>query len=212
MGIGEAMLGSSLLGAGGSIFGGLTQAGAAKGATAAEMSMFQQAKDLASPFIKFGKGALSPLSKLITPGADQTKTLEQTPGYQFAFNQGEKGVTNQATMGGLGGNVMRAGGQFAAGLAQNTWGDVVSKLMDAARIGSSSASNVGGMATTVGGQIGSNIMGGANALAGGAMGAAGALGGGLQNLGMLSWLQKYMGKGNSAPGMYPGGDPTAGSE
>lgn len=179
--IGAAILGSSVLGAGASIFGAKAgakaQTDAAQRATDAQLSMFNTAKGLAQPFVNFGTDALSPLSKLITPGADQTSALEQTPGYQFALSQGEKGVTNQATMTGLSGNALREGGAFATGLAKNTWSDVVNKLMTAAGIGSSAAGGVGNQATMVGGQIGANITGAGNAQAGADIATGNAIGG-----------------------------------
>lgn len=181
MGIGEAILGSSILGAGASIFGSSSaanaQSQAAANATAAQLSMFNTAKRLAQPFIDFGTTALSPLSKLITPGPDQTAALEQTPGYNFALTQGEKGITNQATMTGLSGNALRAGGTFASGLASQTWSDVVSKLMAAAGLGQGAAVGVGGQAVSTGGQIGSNIIGGGNARAAADIATGNAIGG-----------------------------------
>jgi hypothetical protein len=192
MGLGEAMLGASALGAGGSILGGLFGQQGSKNAIAAEQGMFNQAASYAAPFIGAGKAAINPLMKLITPGADQTSTLQQTPGYQFAFTQGEKGLTNQATMGGLGGNVLRAGAQFGSGLASNTWQSVVQALQNTANMGAGAASSLAGNATQMGGTIGQTAMGGTNLGVGGLLGAAGSLSGGLQNAGMLNFLSQYL--------------------
>jgi hypothetical protein len=209
MGLSTAMLGSAALGAGGSIFGSLLGSNSAKNAVNAETNMFNQAAGYVSPFIGMGKKAMNPLMSLITPGKDQTSTLEQTPGYQFALTQGEKGVTNQATMSGLGGNVMRAGAGYASGLAQNTWSSVVDKLMNAVNTGAGAASSLAGGAVNMGGKIGDTIMSGGGMLAGGAAGAAGAVGGGLQNLGILNWLNNRGGGGggSATPSMY-GGTPS----
>lgn len=202
-----SMLGSSLIGAGGSIFGGMMGQQGAKSALAAEQGMFQQAAGYAQPFIKAGRNAINPLMKLITPGADQSATLAQTPGYQFALSQGEKGVTNQATMGGLGGNVLRAGAGFAGGLAQQTWSDVVNKLQNTANMGASTAASLAGNATSMGGKMGDTMMQGTGMGVGGMLGGAGSLSGGMQNLGMLSWLSKFMGGAgaNANSTMYGGG-------
>jgi hypothetical protein len=181
IGVGTAILGAGALGAGASIFGATTAASAQKQAAAdatnAELSMFNQAKTLAQPFVDFGTGVLSPLSKLITPGPDQTSTLEQTPGYQFALTQGEKGITNQATMNGLSGNALRAGSTFASGLAGQTFQNQVGNLLSAAGIGQSAASGVGGQAVATGGQIGSNIIGAGNASAAASIASGNAIGG-----------------------------------
>jgi hypothetical protein len=211
MGLSEAMLGSAALGAGGSIFSSLLGSNSANQAIQAEQGMFNQAAAYSAPFIGMGRKAINPLMSLITPGKDQTSTLEQTPGYQFALSQGEKGVTNQATMGGLGGNVLRGGANYAAGLASNTWSDVVNKLMTAVNTGASTASSLAGNATAMGGKIGDTIMSGGGMKAGGVMGAAGALGGGLQNLGILNWLNKSNGGGDLGnPGVPWGSSPNYG--
>jgi len=186
-----AIIGSSVIGAGASIFGANkaadAQSQAADKATAAQMQMFQQAqaqgRDLFNqgkttetdmfnagkdtqlgmlddatrvqqPYADWGASGMSPLSKLITPGPDQTAALEQTPGYQFALSQGEKAITNQATTRGLSGNAMREGGTFASGLAQNTWSDVVGKLMAQVGVGQTSATNIAGQKIATGANIG----------------------------------------------------------
>jgi hypothetical protein len=193
------MLGAGAIGAGGSIVGGLLGQQGSKNAINAETNMFNTAASYAAPFISAGKNALSPLMKLITPGADQSATLAQTPGYQFALSQGEKGVTNQATMEGLGGNVLRAGAGFATGLAQNTWQSVVQALQSAASMGSSAASSLAGNATSMGGTIGNTSMAGTNLGVGGLLGAASSVGGSLSNLGQLSWLSQYLQKPQPNP-------------
>lgn len=187
--VGAAILGSSVLGAGSSIFGGImganAQSKAASQATAAEMAMFEQglgiAKGSLQPFINAGQSTIPLLKQLTTPGADMTSTLEQTPGYKFALTQGEKGITNQATMTGLSGNAMRAGGEFASGLAQTTWSNVVDKLISQLGIGEQAGSSLSysalGNATSTGRNIGENFIGAGNAQAGADIGIAGALGG-----------------------------------
>jgi hypothetical protein len=200
-----AILGAGAIGAGSSIFGGMMGQQGAKNAVSAEQGMFNTAASYAAPFISAGKSALSPLMKLITPGADQSATLAQTPGYQFALSQGEKGVTNQATMGGLGGNVLRAGAGFATGLAQNTWQSVVQALQNTASMGAGAASSLAGNATSMGGTIGSTMMGGTNLGVGGLLGAAGSASSGLQNLGTLGFLSKYLNPQGSGGGAGGGG-------
>lgn len=204
------ILGTSALGAGASIFGAQSaakaQRDAANQATQAQLSMFNQSKALAQPFVDFGTGALSPLSKLITPGPDQTAALESTPGYEFALSQGEKGITNQATMSGLSGNALRAGGSFASGLASQTWSDVVNKLMGAAGIGQSAAAGVGSNATAVGGQIGANITGAGNATAGANIATGNAVGGIGSNISNMLMLNQLTGGKlfGASKGLYGG--------
>jgi hypothetical protein len=194
------MLGAGAIGAGGSIFGGMMGQQGAKNAVSAEQGMFNQAAGYVSPFISAGRKALSPLMKLITPGADQSATLAQTPGYQFALSQGEKGVTNQATMGGLGGNVLRGGANYAAGLASNTWSDVVNKLQSMVNTGASTASSLAGDATKMAGTIGDTMMQGTKMGVGGLLGAASSLSGSTQNMGPLSFLSTLINNSKSEYG------------
>lgn len=226
--ISGAMLASAIIGGGASIFGSMSaanaQSNAASQATAAEMAMFdkafKQTKEWASPFIDAGKNVLGPLARLTTPGPDQTKALEQTPGYAFNLSQGEKGVTNQATMSGLSGNTLRAGASFASGLASNTWSDVVNKLISQMGIGASTASGASNTlmsnATAVGGQIGNNITGAGNARAGADIAAGNAVGGAtgsVSNALMLNALTggKLFG-GTGSPGAWGSGSPVPNSD
>lgn len=236
-----AIIGSALLGAGANIFSANkaaeAQTSAANTATQTQLAMFRQAQEQAKqlfaqgrgdelgmlgtatgveqPFIDFGKQAMSPLSRLLSPGPDQTKTLEQTPGYQFALSQGEKGVTNQATMRGLSGNALREGGTFAEGLAQNTWQSVVDRLMAQVAGGSAAAGRLSGEtvntgigignqsvglagnltsnATQTGGNVGGNITGAGNAQGGAAIATGNAISGATGNLSNMAVLNQLTG-------------------
>lgn len=200
-----AVLGSAIIGGGASIFGASkaadAQTNAANQASATQKAMFEEAmansRELSSPFINMGKDAISPLQRLTTPGADQTAALEETPGYKFALSQGEKGVTNQATMGGLSGNTLRAGAGFATGLAQNTWSDVVNKLLAQVGMGATTAGSIANNnmsnATAVGGQLGANITGAGNAQAGADIAGANAVSGGVGNISNALMLNSMMG-------------------
>lgn len=210
-GVGEAMIASAIIGGGASLFGASkaadVQTNAANQANATQMSIFQQAmansNRLASPFIDAGKGTISSLQRLTTPGPDQTAALEQTPGYQFALSQGEKGVTNQATMSGLSGNTLRAGAGFASGLASNTWSTVVDKLIAQMGIGANAATSVANNtmanSTAVGGQLGANITGAGNARAGADIAGANAVSGATGNISNALMLNSLTGGKLFAP-------------
>lgn len=249
-----AIIGSAVIGAGASIFGANkaadAQTNAAAQATQAQMQMFREAQAQAKqlfgqgrsdelgmlgtatgieqPFIDWGKAGMSPLSRLLSPGPDQTAALEETPGYKFALSQGEKGVTNQATMRGLSGNALREGAGFASGLAQNTWQSVVDRLMQQVGVGSSAAGRLSGETTNTGisignqsvglsGQltnaanvtgnnIGNNITGAGNAQAGAAIASGNAISGAAGNVGNMVALNALTGnKLWGATGGAPGG-------
>jgi hypothetical protein len=109
--------------------------------------MYAQNKALLNPYVQAGtnqltqqqalldpnnsSGTLAQLLKLTTPGADQSATLAQTPGYQFTQGQGLLAVNNALAargLGGSGGAVARGAANYTTGLAQNTWQNVVQAL------------------------------------------------------------------------------------
>lgn len=209
-----AVLGSAIIGGGASIFGASkaasAQGNAANQANATQQAMFQNALSYTTPFMKMGADAIPLLQKLTTPGPDQTSALESTPGYEFALSQGEKGITNQATMSGLSGGTLKAGASFASGLASNTWSDVVNKLISQVGMGSQAAGGVMSNSTAVGGQLGANITGAGNAAAGADIAGANAISGGAGNISnalMLNALTggKLFGKTGGSAGAWGSG-------
>lgn len=183
--IAVAIAGSGLLGAGASIYGASTQAGAARNATNAQLSMFNRMQANEQPFISAGQSVLPTLESLLTPGPNQTATLSQLPGFQFAQDWGQKGVTAQGTTRGLGGNVLTAGANYATGLAQQGFSGLVENLQNFANMGANTAVGAGNQGVQVGGQIGSNIIGAGNAMAAGGIGAANSIGGAAQTYALL---------------------------
>ena len=100
-GIAAAIIGAGALSAGASIFGAKTaasaQTAASRNAISAEQQIYQQNQANLQPFISAGKSALPTLQSLLTPGANQTATLSQIPGFQFAQDWGQKAVQNLGT-------------------------------------------------------------------------------------------------------------------
>jgi hypothetical protein len=77
-----------------------------------------------SPYRNNGHTASDNLSNLTSAGFSfNPSNLESTPGYQFALEQGLKGVSNTMAARGLGGSgaEMKAGANYAANLAQSTY-------------------------------------------------------------------------------------------
>lgn len=149
--VAAAILGSGALSAGASIWGSSNAANAqtqaSQAAIANAQQMFGQVKGAAQPFLDAGSSSagtlqnwlnpnsstnpLSSLIKLTTPGADMSSVLSQTPGYQFAQQQGTRGVLNALAGRGLGGStgpITTGVGNFTAGLAGQTWQSVVQAL------------------------------------------------------------------------------------
>jgi hypothetical protein len=147
-----------------------------------------------------------------------TETLSQIPGFQFAQDWGQKAVQNLGTTTGLGGNVLKAGADYATGVAQQGYGNIVNSLLSAitgvgglgANLETGAASALAGAAAGTGKSVGETITGLGQAQAGGSLGQANALAGGLtgsaNSITTAMLLSKILGKndnsGNNASSMY----------
>ena len=188
-GIAAAILGAGVLGAGASIFGGIAQSNAASKAIAAQQNMFNIAQNEQQPYIQAGQNALPTLQGLITPGPNQTALLQQTPGYQFAADMAQKGVSNQGTVTGLGGNTLLAGANAAQQLALGSaWQPTVNALQGLVSTGGQVAGNVGNQAIQTGSNVGQNLVGIGNAQAGAATSVGANLGNSLTSAALFSKL------------------------
>lgn len=113
-----------------------------KNAIAAMNALFAQAKGEVQPFISAGQTAAGTLSNLLTPGPNQTATLSQLPGFQFAQDWGQKAVRNQGTTMGLGGNVLTSAANYATGLAQQNFGNYANLLQNLTNTGAGAANTL----------------------------------------------------------------------
>lgn len=166
------------IGAVGSIASSAIGSSAAKKASQAsiaeQQSMFDKAQNALSPYYSSGADYGNVLKSLLTPGANQTETLSQIPGFQFAQDWGQKATQNLGTTTGLGGNVLTAGANFATGLAQQGYQNIIGGLQNAYGTGASAAGALGTIATNTGQSIGNTasagILGQSNALQSGISG------------------------------------------
>lgn len=150
------------------------QTAAENNAISAQQQMFNTAQANLSPFINAGtsgisslqsylnnpnstlaqaaglnntsnpNSALSQLLALVTPGASQTSTLAQTPGFQFLSQYGTMATENaQAAMGagGPGGNMATAISNYNQGLAGTQYSTIVNALQNALSTGTSNLTN-----------------------------------------------------------------------
>lgn len=243
--VATAIVGAGMLGAGASIYGANkaadAQTAAANSSIAAQQQQFAQSKAALQPFIDFGQGQTgnaaafsntsdpnSVLSKLLalTGGgsggtAGMTDALANTPGYQFALEQGNKAVTSGLAARGLagpGGAFAKGSANYAEGLAGTTWQSVVNALQNAYSSGSGSLQNMvntgagaagslAGNSTATGQGISNSLIGAGNAQAGAAIGTANAIGGVGNSLSTAALLSKFLGNGGSSAGLY--GSPSA---
>ena len=155
------------------------QANAQRNALSQQQALFEQSLNLEQPFITAGQGAASTLSGLLTPGPNQTQILSQLPGFQFAQDWGQKAVQNIGSTMGFGGNTLKAGADYATGLAQQGFGSYAGLLQNLANTGAQGANAVVSGSVGQGQNIGNSFTGLGNAQAAGTLGVGNALSGGL---------------------------------
>lgn len=142
-------------------------------------ALFTKGLNLVQPFVDYGKSAGDSLLKLLTPGPNQTEMLNQLPGFQFAQDWGQKAVKNLGSTLGFGGNTLKAGADYATGVAQQGFGTLAGLLQNLTATGAGAASSAFGNATATGANMGATMTGIGNAQAAGTLGTANALAGGL---------------------------------
>lgn len=141
----------------------------------------------------FGRSITDPAAKtlnaLLTPGASMSDTLSQIPGFKFAQDWGQKAVQNIGSTTGLGGNVLKAGADYATGVAQQGFGGIVQQLQ-ALLGGGTNILNSGNALTGIGGNVigtGYGTAGNAaNALTGAAINTGNSAFGNLNQLGQTT--------------------------
>lgn len=202
---------AALIGAAGSIGSALIGSNAATTAAGqqvnAQMQVLQMLKSTIGPLISQGQGiantALGPLTALLTPGANMSQVLSQMPGFQFAQTWGQNAVQNIGSTLGLGGNTLASGAQYATGLAQQGYGQIVNQLQTLLGSGLNLES---GAASALAGGSQSALSGIGNAQAAGTLGSANALTSGVSGLGNAALLYGLGNKlnlgGTAGSGIY----------
>lgn len=99
---------------------------------------------------------------------DPLATLRATPGYQFALEQGLQGATNAATAQGmsLSGNTLQALDRYGTGLADQTYGEQIARLMGVANLGQAAAAGQAANIGAAANNIGSTLINQGNTMAG----------------------------------------------
>jgi len=181
-------LGSAFIGSSASKSAAAQQASALSQGLQQQQQMFTTAQGALSPYYTAGQGVLPTLQKLLTPGADQTATLSQLPGFQFQSNWGTMAAKNNLAamgLGGSGGPLSKAISDYNQGLAGTSFSNLIAQLQGFANTGetaagalSTAAINSGnaqaGTLGSIGAAQGAGTLGSANALSGGLTGAANA--------------------------------------
>jgi hypothetical protein len=201
----------ALIGAGGSIAGGLigasgarraaeTQAAAAREAIAQQQRMFDIQNEQQRPYREAGYSALSDIAGMkpyLTKQFGQEEFQAGIdPSYNFRLAQGNLATTNALNRAGglVSGNALQGLTDYGQGAAsqefQNAFnrfqtqrGNIYNTLAGIAGIGQTAQKQTSDLAQNVSGNIGQATIGIGNAMAGGQIGAANALSGGFQGAG-----------------------------
>lgn len=189
---------------------GQIQSDAAGRAINQQNQMFNQATGYLSPYQQMGSNALTALGGM-QPFSFSGKDLQNTPGYQFALDQGERSLSNQYASRGLGysGAQMMGAQQFATGLADQTYNQQLqnqmgiyqnnyNNLMGRVGMGMNAGNSMANLAMMNGNLIGNYLTGQGNAMAGGLVGNANARGNALNNL--LGFGSQMAGMGSGMGG------------
>lgn len=181
MDLGLAMLGGGALGALGSFLGGNQQAKAQQAAANASNAFASRVWDETAPYRDAGTRFLSTYENAVN------QPFQDTPGYQFALNEGMRAIANQAAARGLlnSGARLRAAGRYATGLADQTYQNWLAALRSGAGLGQTGMQTGiagAGNAINAAGQFGANA---GTAQGGAFVGAANSLMGGLNQLAAL---------------------------
>lgn len=210
-----AVGGSAILGGGSSLVGSGKASSGAKAAANTNLAMYNATANRLQPWVTAGANALPGLNALL-PGTETQAQLEQTPGYQFTLNQGEKGVqaANAARGLGVSGAALKGAASYATGLASNTYQNIFnqqqtkySDVFNQAQMGANAAAGVGQAGTAAGAQAGNALIQQGIDQAAGASGVGSAATGAVNNYLQYSLLQKYMQNGGSTGGYDVGGLP-----
>ena len=229
MGVSAAVAGAAVVGAAASKSAANKQANSAENAADMSMEQYQQMRSDLAPFVGLGTSAISPLwaamgyvqdangNMVKDPNATlnqkfqfNAESLANTPGYQFALQQGLRGVQNQMANRGLGlsGAQLKGAEDFATGLADQTYGDQynralstfntnyqvaannVNNLQGLVNTGQNSAAQSGQQGVQATNNAGNYLTQAGNAQASGIIGAGNAANSGLQNYMLYNALYK----------------------
>lgn len=183
------------------------------------------------PWLTSGSNANYTMSQLMGGGGGNTQpdysSFFNSPDYQFAQQQGQKGVINAANAQGIGlsGGTLKDLDSFNSGLATQQYGNYFNRLMQMSNNGLSAASGLTTASTNIAGgranlatgaasannasasTIGNTMQGVGQAQASGIVGGTNAITGSINSGISNSLLANYLGKSPSAYGSSPATGP-----
>jgi len=157
------------------------------------MSMFNQNRADLAPYREAGYGALGNLTNLTTPGK-QFDAMQLDPGYQFRFDEGQKALDNRLRAAGkfYSGGALKAGQEYAQGIASNEFGNVFNRNAALAGIGQTATNTGAQLGAQTGNSVAGNITGAGNARASGYMGLGNAVQGGINSYNQATQWDELM--------------------
>jgi hypothetical protein len=216
--VAAAIIGGAVVGAAGTAVAGHEAANATEKGSKAALKETHDARiaseGMSLPYRQLGEKAISSYEDLLGLGskgaAGIQETLSNLPGYQFAKSQGIEGTSRALAAQGmnLSGNQATALADYTTGLADQTYGEQLNRLLQPINIGqaaaagqaannTSSASSASNILTNQGNTI-------AGIRAGTAAGINNAVVGGVNSYLENQTLQGLMTPGAGAPPTYPG--------
>lgn len=227
------LVAAAAIGVGGSLISGAMQSSAAnKAAKAQERSaleaadvqrealgfqkeVYEQGREDSLPWLEMGQTALQQLGVEMGLSDGESK-FQTTPGYEFAVQEGEKGVMNNLSALGMknSGAALKALTRFREGLANQEYGTYYSRLAGLAGTGQNQvqSNNALGANTAASLTSGSNALGStiqnagaarASGYVGGANAWSNALGGATSNISNALGMYSQMGGNSAALGAFP---------
>lgn len=176
------------------------QASAAAAGQAQQQKFFDTMQGNLKPYMDFGKSSLGPLQSLLGQGpngsAGMLDTLKNYPGYQFALEQGMRGVTGDLATKGLAnsGQQIMGAEQYGQGMAGSLINQYFQQLMQSGQMGANAAAGVGQAGIQTGQGIANSLLNQGQAQASGIMGGANAwnqgIGGALNNAMQGYWMSQ----------------------
>lgn len=173
------------------------QKAAANTAASAEEKKFQQIRSDLAPYRDTGASALTKYADSLGLNGDQARNdfradFRADPGYQFAFDEGQRAIQGSAAARGglLSGGALRALQRTGQGMADQQYGSYLDRFGNLANMGQNSAAQTGQFASQSAGRQGAYALDAGAAQAGGYLAAAqgvnGAISNGLQLAGRYS--------------------------
>jgi hypothetical protein len=188
-GVATAIVGSAIIGSQGAKKGAEAQAQSSEAAIKEQRRQFDIQNKQMQPWLQSGQGALGRMDQLL---AGNMSGFQTDPGYQFALQEGMKGIDRRAAAGGkyASGGTLKDLMRYGQGMANQQYGDYWNRLAGMSGVGQTTGSQLGQLGAQTAGNIGNNMMAAGNARASGYQGMANAGQSALNNALFYSMMPK----------------------